>query len=96
MAKTTITLTVDSEHLRAMEVFLRKENSSVQKKMDEALAALFEQAVPEPVREYLGGIGVAKPKRPAALSRTAAPPKSGSDEKKAAALIPPRKESICT
>ncbi len=64
MAKSTITLTVDSEHLRAMEVFLRKENSSVQKKMDEALSALFEQTVPVPVREYLSGIGSLKARRP--------------------------------
>lgn len=64
MARSTITLTVDSERLRAMEVFLRKENTSVQKKMDEALSALFEQTVPAPVREYLSGIGSIRSKRP--------------------------------
>lgn len=77
MARSTITLSVDSEQLRAMEVFLRKENSSVQKKMDEALSALFEQTVPGPVREYLSGIGSIRSKRP-----NPAPPRSQHDLKK--------------
>ena len=32
---------------------LKKENSSVKKRMDEALRDLYEKSVPEPVREYL-------------------------------------------
>ena len=50
MAKTEITLTFEEEKLDALEFCLRKENSTVKKRMDEAL---YEQSVPGPVREYL-------------------------------------------
>ena len=53
MKKTEIVLTFSEEKLEALEFSLRKERSSVQKKMDEALKTLYEQTVPEAVREYL-------------------------------------------
>ena len=53
MQKISITLSFDDEKLDALEFSLKKENSSVQKRMDEALRQLYEQTVPEPVREYL-------------------------------------------
>lgn len=53
MKKIEITLSFDEERLEALEFSLRKEKSSVQKKMQEELQALYEQAVPEAVREYL-------------------------------------------
>ncbi len=53
MAKTEITLTFEEEKLDALEFCLRKENSTVKKRMDEALQDLYEQSVPGPVREYL-------------------------------------------
>jgi hypothetical protein len=80
MDKTTITLTIDSERMRAMEVFLRKDGSSVQARMDEALRALFDQVVPAPVREYLDGIGGSKPKRTSSASRPKTPPKQKTNE----------------
>jgi len=53
MKKTEIVLIFGEEKLEALEFSLRKERSSVQKKMDEALKNLYEQSVPEAVREYL-------------------------------------------
>ena len=53
MKKIEITLSFEEEKLEALEFSLRKERSSVQKKMQEELAALYERSVPEAVREYL-------------------------------------------
>ncbi len=65
MEKNEITLSFDSEKMRALEFYLGKENTTVQKKMNEALGQLYETAVPEPVREYLDAkFAPAKPKRP--------------------------------
>ncbi len=48
-----ITLTFDDEKLDALEFSLKKENSSVQERMDDALSKLYEKTVAEPLREYL-------------------------------------------
>ncbi len=53
MKKISITLSFEDEKLDALEFSLKKENSSVQQRMDDALKSLYEKAVPEPVREYL-------------------------------------------
>lgn len=65
MKKVNISLAFDDEKLDALEFSLRKENTSVQAKMDEALKQLYEKTVPEPVREYLDSkaVPVPKPKR---------------------------------
>ena len=54
MKKTEIVLLFGEEKLEALEFALRKDRSSVQRKMEEALKNLYEQTVPEAVREYLG------------------------------------------
>ena len=65
MEKNEITLSLDSEKMEALMFYLKKENASVQSRMDEALRQLYEQAVPEPVREYLDARAApARPKRP--------------------------------
>lgn len=64
MQKINITLTFDDEKLDALEFSLRKEKTSVQARMDKALQELYEQSVPEAVREYLDSKAAAKPKRP--------------------------------
>ena len=66
MEKNEITLSFDSEKMEALVFYLKKENTTVQKKMDEALRLLYEQTVPEPVREYLDvkSAPAARPKRP--------------------------------
>ena len=72
MQKISITLSFDDEKLDALEFSLKKENSSVQKRMDEALRQLYEQTVPEPVREYLNSrTAPSSPSRP----RPKRPPK---------------------
>ena len=47
MKKVNITLTFDDDKLDALEFSLRKEHSSVQARMDDALKQLYEQTVPE-------------------------------------------------
>jgi len=76
MEKNEITLSFDSERMDALAFYLTKENSTVQKKMDEALKQLYEQTVPEPVREYLDAKNApaARPKRPPRPSQ----PKTGA------------------
>ena len=71
MEKNEITLSFDSAKMEALVIYLKKENTSVQKKMDEALRLLYEQTVPEPVREFLDikSAPAAKPKRPPRPSR---------------------------
>lgn len=53
MKKISITISFEDEKLDALEFSLKKENTSVQAKMDESLRQLYERTVPEPVREYL-------------------------------------------
>ena len=65
MKKVSVTISFDDEKLGALEFSLRKEHSSVQECMEDALCALYEKTVPEPVREYLDSKTgpVPKPKR---------------------------------
>ena len=83
MKKATVTITFDDEKLGALEFSLRKEHTSVQERMEDALNALYEQAVPEPVREYLDSKNgpAPKPKRPV---KPAAPKPQSSEPKPAA------------
>ena len=65
MEKSEITISFDCERLEAREFDLGKEHSSVQKRMEAALRQLYEQAVPEPVREFLDRKAApVRPKRP--------------------------------
>ena len=58
MKKVNITLAFDEDKLDALEFSLKKENSSVQSRMEDALQQLYEKTVPEPVREYLESLGI--------------------------------------
>ena len=65
MENNEIKLSFNSEKMEALVFYLKKENTTVQKKMDEALRLLYEQTVPEPLREYLDAKSApARPKRP--------------------------------
>ena len=65
MTKREITLTCEDEKLEALEYALRKDRTTVQKQMDEALRQLYETKVPEAVRDYLDNKGKrAMPRRP--------------------------------
>lgn len=80
MKKVNIAIAFDDEKLDALEFTLRKENTSVQARMDEALKRLYEKTVPEPVREYLDS-------RTTPASKVKRPPKakSAAGEQKASA-----------
>ena len=79
MQKTNITLTFDDEKLDALEFSLKKEGSSVQAWLEQTLAQLYEQTVPQPLREYLDRRAAPpprpkRPSRPAPKERPAAGP----------------------
>ena len=87
MEKNEITLSFDGERMRALTIYLKMENTTVQEKMDEAMRQLYEKSVPEPVREYLDIISApaARPKRPPRPNRPrreGAPTPPVSTEKK--------------
>ena len=84
MKKVNITLTFDDDKLDALEFSLRKEHASVQARMDDALKQLYEQTVPEAVREYLDSKAVPAPK-PKRTAKSAAP-KTPSIEPKPTAV----------
>ena len=71
MQKTSITVAFDEDKLDALEFSLKKaEGSNVQAWLDQALAQLYEQTVPQPLREYLDS-RAAPPPRPKRPSRPA-------------------------
>ena len=67
MGETNITINFDAAKLDALEFVLRKQRSSVQRRMVEMLQQLYESEVPEAVREYVDSRAApaARPKRPA-------------------------------
>ena len=85
MKKVNITLTFDDDKLDALEFSLRKEHASVQARMDDALKQLYEQTVPEAVREYLDSKAVPAPK-PKRTTRSTAPKALNSEAKPVAVV----------
>ena len=67
-----ITIGFDAAKLDALEFVLRKQRSSVQRRMEEVLQQLYESEVPEAVREYVDSKSApaARPRRPAKASVT--------------------------
>lgn len=67
MGETNITINFDAAKLDALEFVLRKQRSSIQRRMAEMLQQLYESEVPEAVREYVDSRAApaARPKRPA-------------------------------
>ena len=86
MKKATVTIVFDDEKLGALEFSLRKEHSSVQEHLEDALNALYEKTVPEPLREYLDSKAVPAPK-PKRTAKSAAPKTPNSEPKPAAAVV---------
>ena len=80
MQKTNITVAFEKEKLDALEFSLKKENSTtVQAWLEKSLAELYEQTVPQPLREYLDSRAAPpsrpkRPSRPASKDRPAAAP----------------------
>lgn len=67
MSETNITINFDAAKLDALEFALRKQRSSVQRRMAEMLQQLYEAEVPEAEREYVDSktAPATRPKRPA-------------------------------
>ena len=85
MKKVEITLSFDEEKLEALEFVLRKEKTTVKKKLDEALATLYEQTVPEAVREYLDSRSAPARERPRRPAKSAG--KAQADESQNASIL---------
>ena len=80
MEKIEITLAFDGEKLDALEYALRKERTTVQKQMDEALRQLYETKVPEAVRDYLDNKNKSvPPKRPPRRTKATDPVEKKQD-----------------
>ena len=75
MEKANITLAFDQEKLDALEFYLKKDKSTTQRRLEESLAQLYEQTVPEPLREYLESRTAPppRPKRPAKADTSKGP-----------------------
>ena len=76
MKKATVTVTFDDEKLGALEFSLRKDHSSVQEHLEDALNALYEKTVPEPLREYLDSKTAPAPKPKRTVKSAALKPQS--------------------
>ena len=86
MQKVEITLSFEAEKLEALEYHLKKERTSAKKQLDEALQKLYEEKVPEAVREYLERKNppAAKPRRPRPQKQTRkeeAPAEPGAEQR---------------
>lgn len=86
MEKVEIKLSLDEYRMRALTHYLKQENTTVQAKMDEALRQLYDNAVPEEVREFLDAMAApSKPKRPPRPSQPKTPAMTPDDREKGAA-----------
>ena len=65
-----ITIGFDAAKLDALEFVLRKQRSSVQRRMEDVLQQLYESEVPEAVREYVDSKSAPAARRPAKASVT--------------------------
>ena len=73
MEKICVTVSMEEERLKALEFVLKKKNSSVQRRMDDALRLLYEKEVPEPIREYVDSLLAPPPcpRRPVRVAKAA-------------------------
>lgn len=69
MSQVTIEIPFDEEKLKALDFSLQKENTSTQKRMEQALTELYEKAVPDALREYVDSKSAPTAKRPAKQPR---------------------------
>lgn len=76
MEETNITINFDAAKMDALEFALRKQRSSVQRRMAEMLQQLYEAEVPEAVREYVDSktAPATRPKRPPKTAKPQAAP----------------------
>ena len=79
MKKANITIMFDEEKLDALEFSLKKDGTTVQATLEQTLAQLYEQTVPQPLREYLDSRSAPAP-RPKRPSRPAPKERPASSE----------------
>jgi len=72
MEKAIIELSFDADKLEALEYCLEKERTNAKKRMADALQQLYEEKVPEAVREYLDrkSTPASRPRRPRPQKQT--------------------------
>ena len=72
MEKAIIELSFDADKLEALEYCLEKERTNAKKRMADALQQLYEEKVPEAVREYLErkSTPASRPRRPRPQKQT--------------------------
>ena len=72
MEKAIIELSFDADKLEALEYCLEKERTNAKKRMADALQQLYEEKVPEVVREYLDrkSTPASRPRRPRPQKQT--------------------------
>ena len=72
MEKAIIELSFDADKLEALEYCLEKERTNAKKRMADALQQLYEEKVPEAVREYLDrkNTPASRPRRPRPQKQT--------------------------
>ena len=81
--KEKVAIEFDDEKLRALDMVLKKEHSSVQEHLSRTLDELYEKKVPEPVREFIDSKTAAKAKRPARPAPKPAPGKQAEHKEEA-------------
>lgn len=75
--KEKVSIEYEEEKLRALDMVLKKEHSSVRKHLTRTLDELYKKRVPDAVREFIDSKAAAKPRRPARRS-TPPVPNSGN------------------
>ena len=86
MDKVELTVSIEQEIMNAISIYLNKNGrGSVQKELEKRVAELYDEAVPEQVREYIGlrfQQASVKPhnKRPAQKAAAAARPAAAPDK----------------
>ena len=61
--KEKVSIDYEEEKLRALDMVLKKEHSSVQQHLIRTLDELYMKRVPEPIREFIDSKTAVKPKR---------------------------------
>lgn len=85
MEKVNIELSFDADKLEALEYCLEKERTTAKKRMAELLQQLYEEKVPEAVREYLDrkSAPASRPRRPRPqkqIRKEEAPAEQGAEQ----------------
>jgi len=78
--KEKVSIEYEEEKLRALDMVLKKDHSSVQQHLSRTLDDLYAKRVPEAVREFIDSKMAVKPKRP---TRAASPGKKNEREMEA-------------